>query len=1181
MYLKKLIIEGFKSFAQRTEFDFADGVTAVVGPNGSGKSNVSDALRWVMGEANARELRGAKMEDVIFSGTQLLRAVNFAQVSLVLDNSEHIFPIDFPEVVVTRRVFKSGESEYEINKRSCRLKDISELFMDTGLGKGGYSVVGQGKIENILSTKSEERRGIFESAAGIAKYKHRKEEAERKLVQIDDNLDRVGDILSEIEGRIGPLERQAEKAKQYLKYREELKDADVNVMLRAIDDSREKLSQTETQEKSVMAQVESNKEAITKQEAAIDRFYESINELERQNTALTEQTSKLQQEQTMVESAIELKKNNRENWQNQIQTWEKEIETLAGQQEVAKEAKDKEKASLTALQNEINELLQKQKALQNKMAEHEKVSESKRGAAEQYKSDVMEYMNAIAQEGAKTTGADMLKRDFSDRKNRLLSIISEKETAYQAEKESYDKLAKKHAQEKQDYIEKQESLKQDRIDCQQKREAFQENAQKLLQKEQELTKAEAKAKLLADLREEGDGYPKAVKEILKGQKSGKLSGILGSVGSVIRVEEEYITAIETALGPAVNHVITKEEDHAKAAITYLKQNDFGRVTFLPLTSVKANRLKTLDGLKNCEGYVAVASDLVDSAVEYRGIVENLLGRTLVMDNMDHAVALSRREGYRFRIVTLDGGVCNVGGSLTGGSSHYKSSVLAGGVYLKKTQKRAEELRREILLLRQDKSSEEFELTKMETELKNRAMDLEDALQAWQEKDRSLSATYAQLTYLKEALAADQKELDTLGQSLNETSDQQNRSKEKLQKLQQKKAEAEQAVERLNKEMALLNGEEDKLFKEETALTIALAEKKKDKEMKQQNFARAALEEEQYEKQLKEKQNAIQLTNEKLAQEKVQIEQKEAQKEQLAQKLSEVLQGGSDYSRQKENLADSLGKAKEAVAHLRESGEVLTGNQNALHEKKVRLSAKFDQTVGRLWEEYELSYSDADALRHDINLDSAKQLIRSHREAIRALGDVNVGAVDEYKETKERYDFMKNQVDDLTASKQDLHQLIGSMQTLMKEQFEESFAKINENFSVVFRQLFGGGTASLSLEDPNDVLSSNIVIHVQPPGKKLQNINLMSGGEKALSAISLLFAILRMKPTPFCILDEIDAPLDEVNVDSFASYLHDYSHHTQFIMITHRQGTMNRADEIYGVTMQRRGISTVLKMASGE
>lgn len=1178
MYLKKLIIEGFKSFAQRTEFDFAEGVTAIVGPNGSGKSNVSDALRWVMGEASARELRGAKMEDVIFSGTQVDRAVNFAQVSLVLDNSEHVFPIDFPEVVVTRRVFKSGDSEYEINKRSCRLKDISELFMDTGLGKGGYSVVGQGKIENILSTKSEERRGIFESAAGIAKYKHRKEEAERKLVLIDDNLDRVNDILSEIETRIDPLCAQAEKAKQYLQLRDKLKDTEVNVMLRVIDESRQKLTEVESQSSNVLSQITQVKASIEQKEKTIDSFYQALNDLEAKNAAVTEKTAELNNKKTKLMSQIELKTNTNENLEKQLSVWESDLEKGKEEEQTNTHEEIQRVQEWETMQTQLKELEEKRVQLAEQLADKKEQIASREHALEQAKSDAMEFMRSIADEKAKHTGADMLEKGFVDRKEHVLADVQQKKEQYDAQQKIYEKRALQHQQNYAIYEQAQKQYEEDQKGFILQQQTLEQMNRTLIQKEQELSRADEKAKLLAEMREEGDGYPKAVKAILKARKEKKLAGILDSVGGAVRVNEEYMVAIETALGALVNQIITQTEEDAKAAIDYLKKNDIGRVTFLPLTSVKANRLALLDHLKEEAGYVAVASDLVETADSYRGIIENLLGRTLVVENMDHAIALSKKHGYRFKIVTLDGGVCNVGGSLTGGSSHYKSSVLAGGVYLKKTQQLITDLQQEIVLYQQEKSQIEFEVQKTKLALAKQQESLEDSKKEWEDKDRELSNQRIQLTYLEETLSLAEKELESIANHLDETKDQQKAAQENMQQLLAQKQETEQDIEKLTKQLAEDKQEEERLFKEETQLTIASADQQKDAAVFQKERDRLQKEKQLKQEQMKKIREAMAEAREELARGKTQIEQAQKESALVDEEMERVLKDRVDHSDAKEKMNQSLQEEKEAVAHLRETNETLLENKNQLQEKNIRLTADFDHAVNHLWEEYELSYSDANLLRHDIRLDAAKKTVRECKEAMKQLGSVNVEAIGEYQETKERYDFMKKQVEDLISSKGDLHEIIVNMQRIMKEQFEESFCLINENFSIVFQELFGGGTASLSLEDPNDVLTSNIVIHVQPPGKKLQNINLMSGGEKALSAISLLFAILRMKPTPFCILDEIDAPLDEVNVDGFASYLHQYSKSTQFIMITHRQGTMHKADEIYGVTMQRRGISTVLKMA---
>jgi len=1178
MYLKKLIVEGFKSFSQRTEFDFTGGVTAIVGPNGSGKSNVSDALRWVMGEASARELRGNKMEDVIFSGTQNDRAVSFAEVSLVLDNSTKVFPIDFPEVVVTRRVFKSGEGEYEINKRACRLRDISELFMDTGLGKGGYSVIGQGKIENILSNKSEERRGIFESAAGISKYKHRKEEAEKKLVQIEDNLERVRDILSEIEDRILPLEEQAKVAKQYLSYRDNLKDADVNLMLRVIDESREKQKQMETLLKQIHAQVASSKETVTEKEREMEMLYATISKIDEQNAEQAETLAALTNQKTVLLSGIEVEQNNCLNLSNNQKSWQEELSAQTLELHEVTIQKEAVTSALHVWDAMIKEAQEKAKTIGTEVEALKAELTRLSGKIESDKGEVMELMQTIADEKAQDTGVEMLNKGFLERREHLTSEIFQKKAAYTHEKELYDERCQQNEVCKKRVIETEKAYHEAEAEVVMRQNEQATCRDNMAQSERDFGQIEAKVKLLSDMKEEGDGYPKAVKSILKAKKSGRLSGVLDSVGGVITVKEEYITAIETAMGAALNHIITDDEDSAKTAINYLKQNDLGRVTFLPLTSIKANRLSLLDTLKNEKGYVAVASDLVNSEKTFCHIVENLLGRILVVDNMDNAVSLSRRHGYRFKIVTLDGGVCNVGGSLTGGSSHYKSSVLSGSVYLEKLKEKSTQLKNEMASLATSQKSVqenlEMAIKKQETCLNEWTAAKNEA----EEKDRIISAQAVQLGFLEDTLSAWEKEASSITQNLDETQGQKRKVAQNLDGLTSKKEALESQISTDIQTRDAMQTKVEALSKEQTDEAISLSSLKKDREMKNGELLRLENNEEVLVSRITARKDEIAKADLTIKQAHLLIEEKQEQIKTVEKEIEKAMTGREGSQQQKEKMAAGIETLKSELVFLREDVEKLSEQKNALQEKTVRLSGSFDAAVERLWEEYELSYSDASVLRHDIKTDEAKKTVREMKVNIKNLGSVNVGAIEEYKTTKERYDFLKNQVEDLAASKEDLLRLIGNMQKIMKEQFEESFSLINENFTVVFRELFGGGTASLMLEDPNDPLSCNIVINVQPPGKKLQNLNLMSGGEKALSAISLLFAILRMKPTPFCILDEIDAPLDDVNVDGFSNYLKKYSKNTQFIMITHRQGAMENADEIYGITMQRRGISALLKLS---
>lgn len=1177
MYLKKLTVQGFKSFSEKTEFTFDDGVTAIVGPNGSGKSNVSDALRYVMGEGNVRTLRGSKMEDLIFAGTQVDKAVNFAEVTLTLDNADHTFPIDFPEVSVTRRVFKSGENEYYINKKACRLRDINELFMDTGLGRGGYSVIGQGRIEDILSTKPEERRSIFESAAGISKYKYRRDEAVRKLALIEDNLERVGDILGEIEGRLEPLYRQSETAKQYLACRDALRDAEVNLLLRLIDDSREKLSQAKARVEELSAQQEDIRRGIVEKEAAVEAVYASVAALEEKITDAAAQIADLVRQHTEADAAAEIEQGNIAHAESNLKKRKEEIAAdQAGKEEAERRQAEAEHAlaallkDVSALEEERGALTQRLEQLKGEAAEHTQKQEAA-------KAEILELVHKISDAKADAGSTALLRADFTERQSQLMETVKEKQAALEEKEAEIAACRRQMEQVSQELSRGEGALSQMEQAAEVARHAEAQLRVRAAQEGNLAQNARAQHKLLSDMREAGEGYPKAVQSVLKEKKAGRLSGIEDTVGAGITVAEEYVTAVEVALGAAVNNIITDTEESAKAAIEFLKRTHAGRVTFLPRSSVRGSRMDQLERAKQEPGAVAVASELVKTCEIYRPIMENLLGRTLVADNMDSAVALSRKYGYRFKIVTLDGGVCNVGGSLTGGSLNSKGGVLSGGVHLEKL---AAEIRRALAASEafgREADGKKAEISVLEGKIAEEKTRLEQIRLNLGTESNALSGGVLQSDYLRDTINSCNRELSALRQNLEEIESRAASADALAEKLSARKAELEGALSQSGEGADALLAEIGALSGRGNELAVRAAELKKDQE------AAAAKRQEAV--------AAIRLQNERItAKEQDCVREEEtcriaaARMEGLKQKAVYLSEESAkwegrkaEFLAKKETSSSGVETLKRELSALRETGDVLAEQKNALVEKTARAQSDFDSSAAKLWDEYELSYSDASALRREIRVEEARKIAREMREKIRSLGNVNVGAIEEYKETKERFEFLHAQAEDLVSSKADLHTLIADMQKIMTEQFTESFRKINENFGIVFCELFGGGSASLTLEDTSDVLESNIVIHVQPPGKKLTNLNLMSGGEKALSAIALLFAILRMKPTPFCILDEIDAPLDEVNVDSFASYLKKYSAHTQFILITHRQGTMDRADTLYGVTMPRRGVSVVLKL----
>ncbi len=1172
MYLKGIEVQGFKSFADKINLEFGQGITTIVGPNGSGKSNISDAIRWVMGEQSAKSLRGGKMEDVIFAGTQKRSPLGFAQVSIVLDNKDGVFKIDYDTVKVTRRVHRSGESNYLINDKECRLKDIHELFMDTGLGKEGYSVIGQGKIDQILSNKAEERRNIFEEASGITKYKYKKNESEKKLLQTEDNLLRIKDLLGELESQVGPLETQSQKARKYLDLREMLKGLDINISIRNIDKQKEALSEGGknftiafnqlSEEKIKLAELEAG---LEKETASISGINDKITELRQQSFDVEKNTGDLSHRIDIINNTIENNIRSCERIDEEIRSLSEKINAGDAETENLKkliEEKTLQKAKIEEMVSGHDEAM---KAIDERIASNLARTE-----------ELKEQISALASENsahrAKLSGLDALLKNFDDRKSSLTGELGIKQEAYAKALEEAEQI-KKDIKELENKSKKasddMESLKKDYFKLTDEMNAAKEEQNKIVS---ECNDLQSRKNVLEDLEKGYEGYAKSVKNIL----TSPVKGVLGVVSKLIDVDRKYVTAVEIALGGALQNIVTDTEDTAKKCITYLKDNHLGRATFLPLTSVKGDVMDRPPA--DAKGYVGIASELLSVDAKFKGIIRNLIGRTVVIDTLDNAVELSKKTSYKFKIVTLDGQLINPGGSLTGGSINKTQSLLSRAKEIEELSAKIEKLRTVIddnddkihqYRLRVNKMAEEKEkLTSILNTCDTEKVRLDSASANNARILRELETNIGIITTESGSVVSEIADIDKQKESIN------SKIAENAEKQDGLKLSLDASLE----EGVALSKEKDDFANSVTDDKIAYANIEKDILVYNEKIELLSKEKqvsavESIEK-ASEKAGLIS-ENEDLSKEIETIKEQIALASSAGEELSKLIQEKADaYDLASKKLVDDQKKLKEQ----NETIYVLQMEISRIENQNSKLEMEIEHIQSKLWDEYELTYNAAlEYKRDDFNMSVSQKEAASLRSQIKALGNINIDSIEQYKEVKERFDFLSAQKADLDETKKKLEDIIRDMQTIMTRQFKESFEIIRTQFDIVFKALFGGGTGQLSLTDPDNVLESGIDIEVQPPGKKLQNMMALSGGERALSAIALLFSVLEAHPTPFCILDEVEAALDDNNVYRFADYIRKYSEKTQFIVVTHRRGTMESADIMYGVTMQEKGVSKLLKL----
>ena len=1164
MYLKRLDLQGFKSFPEKVKLEFNPGVTAVVGPNGSGKSNVSDAVRWVLGEQRARSLRGDKMEDIIFAGTENRKPLGFAEVSILLDNQDGRLPLAYSEVQVTRRVFRSGESEYRINGTACRLKDIQELFMDTGVGREGYSIIGQGRIDEILSAKGEERRRIFEEAAGIVKYKTRKNEAVNKLEKEQQNLLRVDDIISELEVQVEPLEKQSEKAREYLRLKERLKQAEMTAFCRdaaRIAKETEMLLQAEETAAEQLAQSLAESDREKTQAASFREKNEELDALlQQQNGKMTE----LRAEVEKTEGEIRLREEQRANDEANRSRIAGEMAEKAKKQTENEAEQELCRSKMAGLKLEMDARQEELDALQEEYASLSTVLSQDETKVESFKDEIFEQIRIGTEAKGEISKREAMQEQFLARKAQLLGEKEHTESRLHQFAVHLQALEKQENDRKEQirYLEQElTALEQD------KRHALQEKQKaetSLSVQERRGSELQSRLTLLSEMEREHEGYYNSVKSLLN-LPDAQERGICGAVGQLLKVEETYETAIEAALGGALQNIVTETEEDARDAIGYLKRRNLGRATFLPVTAIKGRPLEGRQAILAEVGVIGTAYELVSFEEKFRQLAMYLLGRILVVENLDKAVQLAKKYRHQYKLVTLEGDILNPGGAMTGGSQQKKAlHVFGRSREIRSLQEALQTANRTIAEMRDRLALANEDLQEIEQETVEKKMELQRVMVTQSSDGGEKEKTLAEKQEAAEKLSL----LELEEKQLTEQTE--NAEKE-IAALRERAASSETAMEAANAQLtafqdSLTGGKEEKdmLMEEITQKKIALSsigqnvysmEEKLLRLQEEQKALRTEQKKAEEQAALYEKNTGLRLEQQET------LQQRAAELEQQAETLQSRL---NETAAEKQETAEKAAKAEETAAEWKETANKLENEQLRILAKKEKLEEEKQRITAQMWEEYEMTLRMAQEYTAGLPQEQEQLSVKEWKGKIRALGDVNVGAIEQYKEVKERFEFLTAQREDILAAEEKLRQIIEELSILM-----------------VFREMFGGGRAQLRLTDAAHVLESPIEIVAQPPGKNLQNMQLLSGGERALTAIAILFSILKMKPSPFCILDEIEAALDDANVSRYAQYLKKFAEETQFIVITHRKGTMEHADVLYGVTMQEKGISKLISVDFSE
>jgi chromosome segregation protein len=1177
MYLKSIEVQGFKSFANKIKFEFHNGITAIVGPNGSGKSNVADAVRWVLGEQSAKQLRGGNMQDVIFSGTELRKPLGYASVAITLDNGDHKLDTSYEEVTVTRRLYRSGESEYQMNGAACRLRDIHELFYDTGIGQEGYSIIGQGQIDKILSNKPEDRRELFDEAAGIVKFKRRKATTLKKLEEEEQNLTRVSDILAELTRQLAPLENQSKSARIYLKKKDELKSLDVNVFLLEKERNEKELASVREKYKAAGEELSDANLQLEKTKQEYDRLEQQLKELEQQLEEARQEASERALARKQMEGQIELlqeqihmARQNRQLHEKRRQTIDEELDSRRGQEGGLGDELSVARKELSAAEEECRRSRQELEGLQEDIARSSE-------AVNRAKNEQIDLLNKKASAKGKMQRYDAMLEQINIRRTmlnqRLLVLKKDEERqqdilidyrdAHRAMKKEIDGGEAKRQQIARQIEELQEQIEDGQKDVDARQAAYHRESSRL--------------ESLRNLIERYDGYGNSIRRVMEQKK--QVGGLIGVVADLIRTDKKYETAIETALGGTIQNIVTENESTAKQMIEFLKKNRYGRATFLPLSSVRSKGDYGRPEVLKEPGVIQTADGLVHTQERFRTLMRSLLGRTLVVDTIDHGIALERKYQYSLRIVTLEGELLNPGGSMTGGAFKNSSNLLG-------RRRELDELGRQVKEIRTDLEEKQARLdhnrslrnglrdesATVAEQMKARQLELNTAevnIQQAEEKIREIQSGYSQLKGESAEIEGQIREINEFRDSI--------RQEMKGLKASEKDSQAEAASQ--EELLETMHDREAELAKGLEAMHLKLSELTQQMNFRQENLARIRQEIRQFE----EERESI------FAGQKEQDEEEKTRLGQIAQVEAEAARGAA---REKE-LAEQLQVFQKEKETLQESHrgffarrEEFSDHRNRLDKECFRLNSQIEKLeenqetqVSYLWDEYELTPVQAQELRMDGLPERAelKKRLNEVRDEIRRLGPVNVNAIEEYREVSERHAFLSGQHEDLVKAQDTLKNIIRELDEGMRRQFNEKFAEIQKEFDKAFKELFGGGHGALELVEDEDVLEAGVRITSQPPGKKLQNMMQLSGGEKALTAIALMFAIQNMKPSPFCLLDEIEAALDDSNVDRYANYLHKLTKYTQFIIITHRRGTMNAADRLYGITMQEKGVSTLVSV----
>ena len=1181
MILKALEMQGFKSFPDKTVLEFNKGITAVVGPNGSGKSNISDAVRWVLGEQSTKTLRGSKMEDVIFSGTDVRKAKGFAEVTLRLDNTDRSLNKDSDEVSVTRRYYRSGDSEYLVNGESARLRDVNELFMDTGLGRDGYSIVGQGKIADMVSPKASERRDMLEEAAGISHFRYRRGDAIKRLAQAEENLVRLRDILSELESRVGPLKAQSEKAQKFIVLAGERKNLEIGIWLNTIDKTGEKMRDQEHKIEIAEASHKEAQDELSKIGEMIDKAADGTRDINIKLEEIRNSASGFEEKLSDIDSQIKVA-------ENSILHNNETIERINRDKAAENETEQNIDAAVSAARECIQKAEEQIADATRQMDELSKQEETYRLSSSEFSDRAAALSGEISALSVRLADCRVTAETANSSIEEIRSRISAIDESMGTRKDDYDALLKRKADAEAELKEIQDEIVsvKNAIDGYTLR--FENRGKKadsvklaIDEKQRELHKGQDRVRLLEDLEKNMEGYFGAVKAVMKESGRGALRGIYGPVSQLITVKDKYSAAIETALGAAVQNIVVDNETDAKRAMGFLKEHRAGRATFLPITAIKG-RVLSEQGLDDQYGFVSIASDLVSYDNKYSEIIRWLLGRTAVAEDIDSAIAIAKKYSHRFRIVTLDGQVINAGGSMTGGSRVQNAGILSRGNEIERLkgslasmQKELDGMLSDYKLLSEDASAAKAELEGAEGDLlraKEENIRREGELKLASDKLSSVSSGVKELLEEKETL---EKRIESVSSGAEAARSQIDELKETLEN-------KEKELESITGDSKTLQKNREEVASKAAEIRLRIVSLQKDVEANTDEITRLKNRKTGHLDRLSELDGEIREIEEKNDELRALTERLSADEKALKANHGDAQNQINELISQRDELEKQANDLRLHERAKSEERERLSGDIARLEERKIAMRNEYDNLTSKLYDEYQLTRREAAALEIEIDDYSlAAKRLAELKSQIRALGSVNVSAIEEYKEVSERYEFLSGQISDVETSRAELNKMIDDLTGKMAEQFREQFNRINSCFGQTFIELFGGGKAELRLEDERDVLGSDIEIKVQPPGKNVQNINLLSGGEKGLSAIALLFAILKVTPAPFCIFDEVEAALDDVNVSRYAQYVRRMTKNTQFILITHRRGTMEEAYVLYGVTIQEKCVSKLLELKTAE